>query len=70
MEEVARPRIEEEAFGEGRARVWDGGEVDIAVSTPGRLVLIFAGAKLTGRYELRHMPWYPGNRWLLEKCGP
>ncbi|MBZ5498711.1 MAG: hypothetical protein LAP85_20125 [Acidobacteriia bacterium] len=67
--EISRTRIEEEAFGSGRAQVWDGGAVTVAAASPERLVLIFAGSRLTGRYELRRMRWYPGNRWLLEKCG-
>lgn len=68
--EVEAPKVEEEAFGMGRARVWDGGEVTIIVLEPRRLVLAFAGEKLMGRYELRRMRWYPGNRWLLEKSRP
>lgn len=70
VEEIGRPRIEEEAFGSGRAQVWDRGDATIAASSPERLVLTLAGARLTGRYELRRMRWYPGNRWLLEKSGP
>jgi hypothetical protein len=70
VEEISRPRIGEEAFGFGKARVWDGGEATIAAATPTHLVVIFEGAKLVGRYELRRMRWYPGNRWLLEKSGP
>ncbi len=70
MEDVDGPRIEEEAFGVGRARVWDSGEVSVVEAAPGRLVLSFAGEKLNGRYELRQMRWYPGNRWLLEKSRP
>jgi DNA ligase D-like protein (predicted 3'-phosphoesterase) len=70
VEEISRPFLEEEAFGTGRARIWDRGEVAITVVTPERLVLVFAGNKMTGRYELRRMRWYPGNRWLLEKSGP
>ncbi len=69
IEQVGRPKIEEEAFGAGRARVWDGGEVTMIAVEPRRLVVSFAGEKLKGRYELRHMRWYPGNRWLLEKSG-
>jgi hypothetical protein len=70
VEEISRPFLEEEAFGKGRARAWDRGEVTITVVTPERLVMVFAGDKMTGRYELRRMRWYPGNRWLLEKSGP
>jgi len=69
-EEVSRPIIEEEAFGPGRARVWDKGEVVVRSVSPNRLLLIFTGDKMAGRYELRRMRWYPGNRWLLEKSGP
>ncbi len=70
IEEIGRRKIDEEAFGAGQARVWDAGEVTVAVAEPKRLVLAFAGEKLKGRYELRRMPWYPGNHWLLEKSGP
>jgi bifunctional non-homologous end joining protein LigD len=70
VDEIGRPRIEEEAFGAGRVRVWDGGEVTVLAATPERLTLIFAGARLAGRYELRRTRWYPGNRWLFEKSGP
>ncbi len=67
LEALDRPRIDEEAFGTGRVRVWDGGEVTAVASEPQRLILTFAGNKMRGRYELRRMRWYPGNRWLLEK---
>ena len=67
VEEIGRPLLEEEAFGTGRARIWDRGEVTATVVSPERLVMVFAGDKMTGRYELRRMRWYPGNRWLLEK---
>jgi DNA ligase D-like protein (predicted 3'-phosphoesterase) len=69
IEQVSRPRIEEEAFGEGRARIWDTGDVEVAAPAPGRILLTFTGNKLAGRYEMRRMRWYPGNRWLLEKYG-
>ncbi len=69
-EQVSRPIIEEEAFGPGRARVWDRGEVVVRSMSPNRLLLVFTGDKMAGRYELRRMRWYPGNRWLLEKSGP
>ena len=69
-EQISRPIIEEESFGAGRALVWDQGMVSIAAVLPGRLVLNFQGEKLCGRYELRRMRWYPGNRWLLEKSDP
>jgi bifunctional non-homologous end joining protein LigD len=69
-EQISQPVIEEESFGAGRALVWDRGTVSIAPVQPGRLVLDFLGGKLRGRYELRRMRWYPGNRWLLEKTDP
>jgi len=69
LEEVCRPVIEEEAFGAGKARLWDGGEVAIDDGIPDRLILVFEGTKMTGNYEMRRMRWYPGNRWLIEKSG-
>ena len=69
VDRLGGPRIEEEAFGCGKAQVWDAGEVAITAAGPDCLVLTFAGSKLAGRYELRHMGWYPGNRWLFEKSG-
>jgi bifunctional non-homologous end joining protein LigD len=68
-EQISHPFIEEDAFGTGRARVWDSGEAVISLESPGRLVLLLEGNKLRGRYELRRMRWYPGNRWLMEKSG-
>jgi len=62
-------RFEEEAFGEGRVSVWDEGEVEILAASARRLDLLFKGSHLSGRYELRRMRWYPGNRWLLKKSG-
>ncbi len=59
--------FEEEAFGLGRVSSWDEGEIDIVVSLPKRLIMQFRGKKMSGRYELRRMVWYPGNRWLLTK---
>jgi bifunctional non-homologous end joining protein LigD len=70
VEEISRPILKEEAFGTGRARIWDRGEVTLRIVTPERLVMLFAGDKMKGRYQLRRMHWYPGNRWLLEKSGP
>lgn len=70
VEKLHQTHIEEEAFGIGRVRIWDEGEVDISSVSPGRLTLVFAGGRMTGRYELRRMRWYPGNRWLFEKYGP
>jgi hypothetical protein len=66
-EQINRPFIVEEAFGSGRARIWDSGEVTIDARAPECLVLEFSGTKMAGRYELRRMRWYPGNRWMLEK---
>ena len=57
----------EEAFGEGRVHTWDEGEVEVSGNSVRQLDLVFRGAKLTGRYELRRMRWYPGNRWLLRR---
>jgi len=57
----------EEAFGEGRVHTWDEGEVDISHVSVKQLDLVFRGVKLTGRYELLRMRWYPGNRWLLKR---
>jgi bifunctional non-homologous end joining protein LigD len=59
--------FEEEAFGHGRVAAWDYGTVDIASKSPRQLVLMFAGKKMSGTYELRRMAWYPGNRWILKK---
>ncbi len=61
------PLFEEEAFGKGNVLTWDKGEVEIAVASARCLLLDFRGARLTGRYELRRMRWYPGNRWLLQR---
>lgn len=58
----------EEAFGEGRVYTWDEGEVEISNASARQLDLVFRGTKLTGRYELRRMRWYPGNRWLLKRA--
>jgi bifunctional non-homologous end joining protein LigD len=60
-------KFNEEAFGEGLVHTWDSGEVEISSSTAREIDLTFKGEKLTGRYRLRLMRWYPGNRWLLEK---
>jgi hypothetical protein len=61
--------FEEEAFGIGKVRAWDSGEVDIREISPQRLVCTFKGEKLAGDFELRRMLWYPGNRWILTKTG-
>ena len=60
-------RFDEEAFGVGNVYAWDKGEVAIADASAKHLVLDFIGARLLGRYELKRMRWYPGNRWLLQK---
>jgi bifunctional non-homologous end joining protein LigD len=57
----------EEAFGEGRVHTWDSGEVEISSASAREINFVFKGGKLSGRYRLRSMRWYPGNRWLLEK---
>jgi len=59
--------FEEEAFGLGRVASWDEGEVEVQTVTPRQLVLNFRGGKISGKYELRRMLWYPGNRWMLTK---
>lgn len=59
--------FEEEAFGIGRVSGWDQGDVQIERSSPSQILLRFAGKKICGRYELRRMRWYPGNRWMLVK---
>ena len=61
-------RFAEDAFGPGRVYTWDEGGVELESESPRLLVLTFMGQKLTGRYELRQMRWYPGNRWLLGKA--
>jgi len=66
--EDAKAKVfKEEAFGEGRVFTWDEGEVDISNASSKQLDLVFRGARLTGRYELRRTRWYPGNRWLLSR---
>lgn len=67
IEKMSHPIIEEESFGIGKVLVWDGGALEIKALLPDHLVLGFMGEKMKGRYELRRMRWYPGNRWLLEK---
>jgi DNA ligase D-like protein (predicted 3'-phosphoesterase) len=68
---LERPKIEEEAFGLGRIRIWDEGEAEIVLNQAVRLIIRFSGAKLSGQYDLKRMRWYPGNRWLLKKSeGP
>ncbi len=64
--EISRASITEQAFGEGRATLWDSGEFTIRAQGSEHLVLEFHGTRLSGQYELRRMRWYPGNRWLLK----
>jgi DNA ligase D-like protein (predicted 3'-phosphoesterase) len=63
-------RFEEEAFGVGNVYVWDKGEVEVIDSTARQILLKFQGTRLSGKYELKRMRWYPGNRWLLHKIDP
>jgi DNA ligase D-like protein (predicted 3'-phosphoesterase) len=70
IESLTRKNWEEEAFGEGIAEIWDKGEVELETPSSRLMVLRFMGNKLSGRYELRRMIWYPGNRWLLTKSRP
>jgi hypothetical protein len=67
VESINSRNFEEEAFGQGRVASWDEGEVEVQTVTPRQLVLNFRGSKISGKYELRRMLWYPGNRWLLTK---
>ena len=59
--------FEEEAFGLGKVRAWDNGDVDIKDMTSGHLVFVLHGRRISGNFEMRRMRWYPGNRWLLKK---
>jgi bifunctional non-homologous end joining protein LigD len=61
------PRFEEEAFGVGRVRAWDAGEVEICNYSDRNLILRFRGKKLSGDYSMQQMRWYPGNRWMVKK---
>jgi len=67
-EEINKLTFNEAAFGEGKVSTWDEGEVRIAAISPRQLVLVFKGKRLSGRYELDRMLWYPGNRWLFKKA--
>lgn len=69
-EDIHRESFKEDAFGEGRVYTWDEGPVCIARANAMFIALVFMGKKLSGRYELRRMHWYPGNRWLLKMQGP
>lgn len=64
---VQRVRLAEDAFGEGRVAIWDEGDIEVTENGPQRLLLVLHGTRLRGRYEMRLMRWYPGNRWLLKK---
>jgi hypothetical protein len=66
-EAIHARRFEEQAFGLGNVRTWDEGTVQVSPVTPRHLVLVFGGNKLAGRYEMKKMRWYPGNKWLMEK---
>jgi DNA ligase D-like protein (predicted 3'-phosphoesterase) len=60
--------FEEEAFGIGKVRVWDTGDVEIVELSPKYLFLTFHGIKMSGGYEIHRTEWYPGNRWILTKA--
>jgi len=68
-EDLERETIHESAFGAGRAVRWDEGEAGLVLESEDVLVLQLNGRKLSGRYELKRMDWYPGNRWLLRRAG-
>jgi bifunctional non-homologous end joining protein LigD len=57
----------EDAFGQGSVAIWDEGELDLELISDRHIALTFSGSKMSGRYELRRMRWYPGNRWMLQK---
>lgn len=65
--DIDRSRFNEEAFGEGGVYTWDEGEVLVSAPGSDRMTLDFQGSKLNGRYEIRRMRWYPGNRWIMLK---
>jgi DNA ligase D-like protein (predicted 3'-phosphoesterase) len=67
IESINSRNWEEQAFGAGKADIWDKGEVEVRMHSSRLLMLRFKGNRLSGRYELRRMIWYPGNRWLLTK---
>jgi bifunctional non-homologous end joining protein LigD len=67
IESLNSENWEEEAFGKGSANIWDKGQVEIQAPSSRLMLLTFRGHKLSGKYELRRMVWYPGNRWLLTK---
>ena len=65
--DIDQSRFNEEAFGEGGVYTWDEGEVLVSGPAPNEIILDFQGSKLNGRYEIRRMRWYPGNRWIMLK---
>jgi len=65
--DLDRSRFDEQAFGEGGVIVWDEGEVSVTLEGAHKLMLDFHGSRLSGKFEIRRMRWYPGNRWLLQK---
>jgi bifunctional non-homologous end joining protein LigD len=67
VESINSRNFEEEAFGQGRVQAWDEGEVEVKTVSPKHLILELRGAKVSGKYEIRRMRWYPGNRWMLTK---
>ena len=67
IESLNSRNLEEEAFGGGATETWDKGEVEIKAPSSRLMLLTFKGNRLSGKYELRRMIWYPGNRWLLTK---
>ncbi len=66
--DLNRQSFDEQAFGDGGVNTWDEGEVTVTFVGSNMLILEFQGTKLNGRYEIRRMRWYPGNRWLLLKA--
>jgi hypothetical protein len=66
-ESIGSQAFEEDAFGLGRVRAWDSGDVDLRIVSPKHIFLMFYGEKLSGKYEIRRTRWYPGNRWLMKK---
>jgi bifunctional non-homologous end joining protein LigD len=67
VQSIKSKNFEEEAFGRGRVAIWDEGDIEVRVASPKLIVLTFMGNKVSGKYELRRMLWYPGNHWLLTK---
>jgi len=65
--DIDQSRFSEEAFGEGGVYTWDAGDVLVSGAPGDRIILDFQGSKLNGRYEIRRMRWYPGNRWIMLK---